>query len=171
MPDLLELESRRRLYRHIRRNPGKYLRELSRDLDMAMGQLEYHLGALEHAGLISALHDANKRFFPNEVPRGDRRVVARLRQELPRRILLLTLQEGTITRKALTDALSVPRSTLNHHVKALIDDGLLRAGRDGRDAVYQVTTEGDVLRVLTLYQESWLDRMVDAFLEGTGALR
>lgn len=171
MQDALELATRRRLYQHVVRNPGKYLRELQRDLDMAMGALEYHLGYLEQAGLVTVLHDGNKRFFPTEMGRQDKRILAFLRQELPRRALLLVLEHGACTKARLVDALHVAPSTLNYHLKHLLEFGLLSVSKDGRDAVYRTPDPATLVRLLVAYRASLLDRLVDAFLEGTDALR
>ncbi len=169
--DPLELETRRRLYQHVHRNPGKYLRELQRDLDLAMGALEYHLAALESAGLVTVLADGNKRFFPAEMDRRDKRILAFLRQELPRRVLLVLLGQGTVPKSRLVELLGVAPSTLNYHLRHLVDVGLVEVTREGRDAVYVVHDSGAVVRLLVAHRASLLDRLVDAFLEGTDALR
>ena len=153
------------------RHPGKYLRELQRELDMAMGALEYHLGNLENAGLVTVLQQEHKRFFPAEMDRRDKRILSLLRQKLPRRALLVLLEKGPTTKGRLVEAVDVAASTLNYHLAHLVDVGLVTADRDGREAVYRLNDPGAVVRLLITYRSSLLDRLVDAFLEGVDALR
>ena len=167
----LELDTRRRLYQHVLAHPGKYLRELQRDVGMAMGSLEYHLDALAKAGLVTVLHDGNKRFFPNRMDARDKRVLAFLRQELPRRALAIALQEGSCSKTQMLGDLDAAPSTLNHHLRHLVEAGLLVAARDGREAVYEVGDPDAVLRLLVAYRSSLADRMVDKYLDGMDAMR
>ena len=169
--DPLELESRRRLYRRIRARPGEYLRELQRETGLAMGALEYHLGELERSGLVTVLQDANKRYFPADMDRRDKPVLAFLRQTLPRRVLVLVLREGPVSKARLVAALDVPVSTLNHHLRKLVEVGLLQDVRDSREATYAVADPDRVLRLLVAQQATFVDRWVDNLLAGIDALR
>jgi predicted transcriptional regulator len=170
--DPLGLETRRRVYRRVADRPGSYLRELQRDLGMAMGALEYHLDQLVKAGLLSVVDEANKRFFPTTMDARDKRVVAFLRQTLPRRALLVTLEHrAPCTKAVLLQRLDVPPSTLNHHLAHLVGAGLLAEQRQGHEVAYHCTDPERVLRLLVACRAGLVDRMVDGFLEGIDALR
>ena len=64
MADPLELETRRRIYAHIMRHPGQFLREIQRALDMAMGSLEFNLDALVKHRLATVAHAETKPLLP-----------------------------------------------------------------------------------------------------------
>lgn len=136
-----------------------------------MGALEYHLRELETAGLITCHQGLHKRYFPKETQPADRPLLGLLRQELPRRILVLVLRTGAATKSEFVEALNAPASTLNYHLRHLTDRTVLDVERDGREAVYRVRDPETVRRLLVAYRSTLLDRMVDAFLETTGALR
>lgn len=182
VPSTLELGSRRQIYQHIRLHPGKYLRELQRDLAIAMGALEYHLGMLERAGLVTVIHSGNKRFFPNEMDRRDKRALGFLRQELPRRILLLLIERGPLSKATLTAELRTAPSTLGYHLKRLLESDLVRDLREETatpvvedrlrlGAAFEVKDPDRIVRLLIAYQSSLLDQMVDNLLLGLDALR
>ena len=57
---ILELETRRRIYNFILKNPGLHLREISRRSNIPKTTLIYHLNFLEKQGLIKT--EANSRF-------------------------------------------------------------------------------------------------------------
>lgn len=169
--DPLDLATRRAIYAHVERHPGKYLREIQRDLGFAMGMLEHHLRELERARLVVVVHGENKRFFPQGVPAAQQALLALLRQSLPRRIMLLLLEQGSTRRTDLAASLRVPQSTLNYHLGKLRDHGLVLPRKEGRDVVYAVVDASLVVTVLTAYRASFLDRVVDAFLDGIDAVR
>lgn len=166
MPDVLDI--RRRLYRHVDANPGRYLRE--RELGIGTGALERHLAALEKAGLATVLHDAHKRFFPAATDRADKRMLAALRQELPRRIPVL-VRAGPTSKAHLISALGVAASRPNHHPPHVSENELISFERIGRDAVCEALDPTRILRLLTAYRRSFFDRLVGGFLDGMDAMR
>jgi hypothetical protein len=80
-PVEIELETRRRIYDFVVANPGTHLRGIKDELDMPMGQLEYHLHYLETRSILDSKEDRYyKRFFPHEMSATDRRILAAIRQ-------------------------------------------------------------------------------------------
>ncbi len=136
-----------------------------------MGALEYHLGQLQDAGLVTVLQEEHKRFFPAEMDRRDKRVLAMLRQRLARHALLVLLDEGETTKTRLTERLDVAPSTLQYHLQHLSEAGLVVAERSGREAVFRIADPEAVVRLLVSYRSSLVDRLVDSFLEGIEAMR
>ncbi|MBI2078337.1 MAG: hypothetical protein HYT80_08235 [Euryarchaeota archaeon] len=153
------------------RFPGKYLRELQRDLTMAMGSLEYHLATLASAGLITVLEGPQKRFFAADIDRRLKPVLALLRQSLARRAVIRLLADGAVSKSALVGALGVPTSTLNHYLRQLQRAAVVDVEHKDREAVYRLRDPPTVEALVVAYRASFLDRVLDAFLEGTGALR
>lgn len=168
--DLLALESRRRLFQHLRRNPGQFLRELQRELGMGMGVLEHHLDLLVRQGLVTVEVDGQKRFYPVEVAAPDRTLLGFLRQAIPRQVLM-ALASGPLPRGEVVARLGLAPSTVQYHLQRLADSGLVSVQKGGRDAVYQLERTDDVVRLLVWYRSSFLDRLVDAFVEGAEGMR
>lgn len=165
-PVEIELEARRRIYEYVVANPGTHLRAIKDELDMPMGQLEYHLHYLEGKGLLDSKEDRYyKRFFPREMAATDRRVLAAIRQEKPRQIVLVVLQGPGIDHKAIQKELGLGASSLSFYMKDLIDKEVVEKRREGRRSLYFVKDQDRVVRLLITYRPSFLDRMVDRFLE------
>lgn len=163
---VIELEARRRIYEHIVANPGTHLRAVKEALEMPMGQLEYHLHFLEVQGLVGAKDDRYyKRFFPSEMGATDRRLLSALRQEMPRRIVLLVLESPGVDHRTIQESTGLGASTLSFYMRDLIEKGLIERRREGRRSLYTVLDVDRVVKVLITYRPSFLDRMVDAFLE------
>jgi predicted transcriptional regulator len=165
-PVEIELETRRRIYEFVVANPGSHLRAIKEELDMPMGQLEYHLHYLEQRGLLDAKEDRYyKRFFPSEMSATDRRVLSAIRQEKPRQIVLLVLQSPGVDHRSIQEALGIGASSLSFYMKDLIEKEVIEKRRKGRRSLYSVADVERVVKLLITYRPSFLDKMVDRFLE------
>jgi hypothetical protein len=47
-------DNRSRIYEYIKNKPGSHLRKISKELIIAMGDTQYHLGILEKSGLVKS---------------------------------------------------------------------------------------------------------------------
>ncbi len=165
-PVEIELETRRRIYDYVVANPGTHLRGIKDELDMPMGQLEYHLHYLEQRGILDSKEDRYyKRFFPHEMSATDRRVLAAIRQEKPRQIVLIVLQEPGVDHKAIQKEMSIGASSLSFYMKDLIEKEVIEKRREGRRSLYQMRDPDRVVKLLITYRPSFLDKLVDRFLE------
>ena len=94
--DILKLETRRRLYNFILKNPGLHLREIKRRTNLPMGSLQYHIKSLNKYGIVvSKVNHGYIRFYSiKSVGNRDKEIINILRQEIPLRIILLLLTPG-----------------------------------------------------------------------------
>ncbi len=165
-PVEIELETRRRIYDFVVANPGSHLRAIKDELDMPMGQLEYHLQYLEKRGLLDSKEDRYyKRFYPAEMSATDRRLLSAIRQEKPRQIVLIVLQGPGIDHKALQKEMGIGASSLSFYMKDLIAKEVIEKKREGRRSLYTVNDPDRIVKLLITYRPSFLDTMVDRFLE------
>ena len=165
--ELLELDARRRIYRHIETHPGVHMRQLARDLTMPLGTLEYHLHHMESAGLLSTREEGRfKAYFTNEMmDRRDKDILYWLRQRIPRRISTALLLNPGWTHRDLIQDVGVGASTVTFHLKKLLNSQIVREERHGRMKRYWVVDPERVANVLIRYRQSFLDDLVDRFAE------
>ena len=94
--NVLRLKSRRDIYDLILQNPGLHLRELSRRTDISFGGLRHHLNFLIKLNLIKT--ETNRRYVryyaTNVMSKENIEIMNLLRQDVPRRIILLLLLKG-----------------------------------------------------------------------------
>lgn len=162
---LLDLETRRLLYRYVEQNPGMHLRGVQRALDMPLGTVEYHLHQMEKAGLLVSRDDGRfKAFFVKEgLDRRDKDVLYYVRQENPRRIMIHLLENPGASHAQVVKALPVGASTVSFHLSKLVKAQLVREERQGRSKSFFVVDEQRVAGVLVRYRKSFLDDLVDRF--------
>lgn len=130
---------RERILGAVRKYPGLGAAELARQVTTSLQLAEYHLHALEKAGLVSTHSDgAPKVHFPvvgqEETPidRRDRPVVAALRRPMALRIALQLLENGSMSMGDLATSCGISPATATHHVKRLQKQGVLDVTAEGR---------------------------------------
>jgi predicted transcriptional regulator len=68
----LEQPTRLEIYNYVKANPGIHFRGLCNGLSLSVGVVQYHIGVLEHAGLLTAYKDGqNKRYFESKIAPSD----------------------------------------------------------------------------------------------------
>ncbi len=165
--DPLSLETRRRIFQFIRERPGTYPRELERELDMQTGVVQYHLSYLEGARLINSEGDGfRKRYFVSgEVSQEDRRVLSVLKLKTPRRIVLLLLQNPGCSFDDILSQFTFSKGALSFHLKKLTESGIVSSLKSSNGTTYAVNNEDYVARVIITYRATFLDNLVDSFID------
>lgn len=163
-----ELETRKRIYELIRDSPGVHLRELERRLDLVMGSLQYHLQYLEKNNLISQFKDEEYvRYFvkERELSRSEREIFYFLRRKGCRHILMNLLREPGMSNKELAAAVDLSPSTVSWNLNKLVKAGIIEKDRAGRTSNFTIVDPDLVARLLIYYKESFLDTILDNFIE------
>lgn len=165
--EILELENRRKIYQLISKYPGMYLREMEKELGLAVGVLDYHLSYMVKNEILSVEEEGNKiRYFVREdISYGDKITIGLLRQKVPRRIVLHLMLNPGIKFKDVLEQFEISKSTLSFHMKKLVDGGIVDAVREGRETSYTVNDPEGIARVILTYKSSFLDTVVDRFAE------
>ncbi|MDG6997659.1 MAG: winged helix-turn-helix transcriptional regulator [Nitrososphaerota archaeon] len=164
-----ESEPRRdQIVNFIRTHPGVHLREIKREIDLAMGVLQYHLYKLEKDRVIvSRRRGLYKRYYINLVfGETDLDVLDVLSQNSERDILLyITLNQG-VGQRELSVYSKLSTSTVLWHLKRLISVGLIEARQQFGNTTYSIRVDRDsVFQLLKSYHptlwERWADTIAD----------
>lgn len=163
----LELEIRQSIYSLISPSPGLHFREIQRRTKIATGQLTYHLNYLQKVGLIKTENDGEYlRYYAHiQINDEDRRVLEFVRQKSIRHILLYLLENNNCNHDLLVKNLDIAPSTISWHLKKLIDANIVNKEVDGRKSIYSINNPELIKKVLIKYKESFLDILVDRFIE------
>jgi len=162
----LDIENRRRIYQRVCSHPGDHMREIQRALDMPMGLLGHHLNYLEEHGIISSRMDRYyKRYYPSEMGAREKTFLSALRQERPRAIVLFIILNPGRSHHDIMDKFGLGPSTLTFYLKDLEAKGVVIRTKSGRESLFSVEPVDEVVRVLITHRPSFLDSVVDRFLE------
>ena len=161
--DPLDLPLRKRITEYIRRNPGVHFRQVSRDLDLAIGQLDFHLNALiKGEVLVKQVVSGNTRYYVRDkFSKDERKAMSVLRREIPRGIVLFLMDNPGSTPTLILGSFSFTSATLSYHLKRLERYGILRAEQSGRERHYFVDDPELVRSLLVLYSATLADTIVE----------
>lgn len=168
MPDPLQLEVRKKIYDAICRYPGIHMRELQRQTGLATGSLDYHLHFLHKHGLIrveksgrfTRYYSAMQAFSEEE-----KHVLSVLRQEKLRHIVLFLLQRKQANATRIAEQTGLQPSNLSGHLKTLEQQRIIEHAKRGRFRFYRVKDKEQIVRCLVAHRKSFLDQLVDNFID------
>lgn len=166
--------TQRRILEYVSSHPGVYLREICRELGLAMGAVQYHVRRLERDGRITSARRGLRRFFypANLFGERQREVLSILSLDTPRELLLNILENPKSTHAELAAAAHVSAPTASWHLKRMVDAGIVGRNQEGRTVTYSVAGGGEIASFIKAYHptvwESWSSRLADIFIAYSG---
>jgi predicted transcriptional regulator len=156
---------RERIRECVTENPGIHFNELARRLDLAPGQVQYHLRRLERADdVVETPLYGRTHYYTPEYGSWERGALAVLRRETARDVLVYLVGNGPSDPATVAEALTVARSTLEWHLDHLVEQDLVRKERDAQNRVTLVVSHPEeTVRMLRTVEPSVADRLVDRF--------
>jgi len=160
------------ILKFIVEHPGAHLRMIKRELNLAMGVVQYHIAGLEKEGrIVSRRRGFYKRFYPVAVFGMDQlEIMDVLARETERDLLLYLIGNPNATQKELSGYARISPSSINWHMRKLSKSGLVESKHEGANVRYSVkVSRAQVLALLKSYHptvwERWADRLADLLSE------
>lgn len=163
----LDLETRRELFELISKFPGLHFREILRRLDISSGNLNYQLSYMIKHDIIVTIADGNlKRYYIiGKVKGKEKRILACLRNETARGLVLYLLLNPDSQFNELAQKFDLAPSKLAYHLKKLVEKDIIEKKKEGRITIYRAKDEDAIANVLITFRPSFLDSIVESFLE------
>lgn len=145
-------------------HPGLHFNELVRRLDLAPGQLQYHLKRLRADDVVIAepLY-GQTHYYPPSYTAWERRALALLRRETAGDIVAYLLVNERTRPSVLTDDLDIARSTLEWHLDRLMAHDLVEKEYEGGRVFLSPNTPEETARLLREADPTLRERLVDRF--------
>ncbi len=160
--EILENERRSKIYAIIKKNPGLYLRELQRMIDIPLTSLQYHLNYMSRRHVIlEEKSEHYTRYYTKPLEAADKQVLSALRQKRLREIVMVILVNKKAKYHSIVQALKLPASTVSFYLKYLLDNDIIERTKIGYENIYTLKDEDRIAKVLIAYQSSFLDTIVD----------
>jgi predicted transcriptional regulator len=160
---VLELNSRKKIYHLVQKYAGCHFRDLERKSSLPASSLRYHLNYLVRHGLIHEENESNNlRYFPREFNSEYKQLLGLLRENSLRKIILFILSNKNCSHQDIVRFTNLSPSTVSWHLKKLLSKKVISSHKKGRETNYNVEiNEKEVINVLIVYQESFLDTLVN----------
>lgn len=137
---LLSLRNRRRIVDHVAEHPGVHLRQVARDLGLALGTTEHHLHLLVRHGLLDVGQAQGQScYFTPGTPQEARLLWVVLRQAPQRQVLRLLAADPDLSMTELGQRLGLSKAAVAYHLQRLEAWGFLERLRVGRQRLLRVT--------------------------------
>lgn len=139
--NVLENTNRDQLYGFIKSFPGSYLSEIIKKTGLNKGTVEYHLGMMKTEEMIATYKTNGKlHYFLNHstYKEEEQTVIAALKNDVHRRIILEILNNQSINHKTLSEKMGVSGPTITQHIKHLKEKGIVKAETKGWYTIYSI---------------------------------
>src|SRR5512136_827411 len=101
MDEILELDTRRKIFDLVSRNPGLHLSKIAEVLQMSVQLVEYHLLYLEKNVVVYAERESGftRYYIKGGIGTADKKILSLLRQEVPLKITIFLLKNDNSKNK------------------------------------------------------------------------
>jgi predicted transcriptional regulator len=168
-----------RILQFIQNNPGCYLRRIKEMIQISQGTVQYHTDRLEKMGKITSTRSGlYKHYFPVGVfEKNEKEILQTLGQETARQILMFIVERQAPTQTDIVKNTGLSPSSVNWHMRRLIDLRLVREIKEGKHRIYQLEDRKATSKYITALMrnyypaiwEKWSDRLIDIFLSMSGS--
>jgi len=161
--DILDLPIRKKLFLYVQANPGVHFREIQRDMELPVGQLEFHLNELvKKEVLVKETKTGNARFYVRDkFTREERDVMNFLRKEVPRDIILYLLENPGSSPSDILSVFTFSGPNLSYHLRRMLTEGIIDFETMGRERVYSVSNPELIETLLVMYRSTLFDKVLD----------
>ncbi len=138
-----ENDNKQAVLTYISGNPGCTAPELSRERDMNIGTVRYHIKKLEDEGrIVLAKIGKFSRLFVNRSTYDDREklVASHLRNDTSKAIIQAIMESPGINNQKLSEKLGMEKSLVYRYVQKLLDDHILDFEWEGKSKQYYINT-------------------------------
>jgi predicted transcriptional regulator len=166
LEEALRLDARKKIYEIIRANPGLHFREIQRRSGFATGALQYHLDYLVKKHLVKTERDSKfLRYFLVREKFDETKLMSLLRQDNVRSIVVFLMQKRSAAFETIVKNSGFGSSTVLFHLEKLVEFQIVQKYVSGKKTFYKIVNKDRVASVLVGYKESFLDDVVDNFVE------
>ncbi|MFB6152956.1 MAG: winged helix-turn-helix transcriptional regulator [Halodesulfurarchaeum sp.] len=158
-------QTRRRIADEVRSRPGIHFNGLVRSLDLATGQVQYHLRKLRSDGDVEREEVYGRtHYYPDAFGEWEQAALALLRRETTREVVGLLLERGPSRPAELAEELALARSTLEWHLNHLVEQDMVVKHRGPRNHVtLELTRPEETVALLQEADPSLLESMVSRY--------
>ncbi|MFB6081749.1 MAG: winged helix-turn-helix transcriptional regulator [Halanaeroarchaeum sp.] len=159
------VDTRTRIAEQVRSRPGIHFNGLVRSLDLATGQVQYHLQRLlADEDVVKAELYGRTHYFPDTFDDWERRTLALLRRETTRDVVAVLFESGAVRPNDLVEELDLARSTLEWHIGHLVEQDVAVKRYNARNQVtIELARPEETVELVREADPSLLGKMVSRF--------
>ena len=155
----------------IEKNPGIRFREIMYELRLKNGTLSHHLQKLEGQSVLRVERTPRvTRFYPLSVNNEEITFIKRLRQETPRRILRLLLDEDEVNFTEIFLRIKRSPGTTSRYITKLVEDGIIKDRFENGKRFFSLPYKNTVNKLISKYHPDLMDRTIENYADVISSL-
>jgi len=146
----------------IKTNPGIRYRELMKQIGVTNGVMSYYLRKLEQSESVWAERTPRvARFYTSDLSADEAKLVKRLRQETPKKILVALVQNDQLTFKELTAKICKSPATTSFYLSQLVKDNIVATSKSDFVKVYFNVERKRIANLIEEYHPDIIEQASD----------
>ena len=150
----------------IKSNPGIRFRELMKQIGVTNGVMSYYLQKLEQSESVWAERTPRvARFYTSDLSADEAKLVKRLRQETPKKILVALVENEQLTFKELTAKICKSPATTSFYLSQLVKDNIVATSKSDFVKVYFNVERKRIANIIEEYHPDIIEQASDNFAD------
>ena len=153
---------RKDIYQYITKYPGEHLANITKNLDLGLSSVRYHLSVLEGMDKVVCHKNGKyKRYYVNQNGyskytngNGYKHIMSALKNNTARKIVKFLISNPESNQKRVSESLKLHPSTVNWHAKRLRDAEIISKRKNGKEIVYSLNEDVQLSKVIGIIEGS-----------------
>ena len=150
------------IFSEIKKNPGIRFRELMKQVGISNGVMSYYLRKLEQNESVWVERTPRvARFYSYDLSDDEAKLVKRLRQETPKKILVALVQNDQLTFKELVAEIGKSPATTSFYLSQLVQDDIVATSKSDFVKVYSNVERKRIANIIEEYHPDIIEQASD----------
>ena len=150
------------VFSEIKNNPGIRFRELMKKVGITNGVMSHYLRKLEQSESVWIERTPRvTRFYSSDLSEDEAKLVKRLRQETPKKILVALVENDQLTFKELVLKIAKSPSTTSFYLSQLIEDHIIGTTKSELIKVYFNVERKRIANLIEEYHPDIIEQASD----------
>ena len=154
------------VFSEIKNNPGIRFRELMKKVGITNGVMSHYLRKLEENESVWIERTPRvTRFYSSDLSEDEAKLVKRLRQETPKKILVALVQNDQLTFKEIVLKIAKSPSTTSFYLSQLVKDNIVATSKSDFVKVYFNVERKRIANIIEEYHPDIIEQASDNFAD------
>ena len=150
------------IFSEIKKNPGIRFRELMKQIGITNGVMSYYLRKLEQSESVWVERTPRvTRFYSYDLSEDEAKLVKRLRQETPKKILVALVENEQLTFQELVAKICKSPSTTSFYLSQLVQENIINTSKSDFVKVYFNAERKRVANLIEEYHPDIIEQASD----------
>jgi predicted transcriptional regulator len=150
------------IFSEIKNNPGIRFRELMKKVGITNGVMSHYLRKLEENESVWIERTPRvTRFYSSDLSEDEVKLVKRLRQETPKKILVALVENDQLTFKELVLKIAKSPSTTSFYLSQLVKENIINTSKSASVKIYFNTEKKRIANLIGEYHPDIIEQSSD----------